>query len=970
MKIIFHPSFDNGYYVDLSKGSIKTLGTKIIGMAGLLEHLSLHNGLSGRYVSDGERAAAYLSHVSTCAEGTMIEDSFKNDALGVTKCLLHWRDLLIMSGWKTSQNGDKNTPKLNLLSQIETSWKAQVKGTADRWLELAELAKRKSLVDESDVIECRCSKDALPRLVQDVLISCKATFMENASDVHISETSNIRVEHYTDLSDAYRYVAAHMENYEQTVIINRDNVSLNHILFSWGRPLVGATIQESNPQILQLFKLAMAVFSRPLNIQNILSYLQLPVGPVPRKLRSALAKVLITDGGFGNIDWNDLTDDKAQKIREAGITTKWDLAIYNYINEEEEKEEVEEEVEKEVKEEVEEEVEEEVKKEVEEKEAKGKHLTKVERESKTTLLKYITDPSIVQNKPIPTSILRDYIGSINQWASPIANDENNKDEMLKSQLSTVVTYFKQLSDALAGITDIFYQDLEKHVRTIYQPTTITQAHAQVGSLRVISSCTQLLDTPDNLVWLDCCGADEIIDQYEFLSSSERAWLNSQEGIDIPRLQDILAMNRKEMIMSLSKITGDITLVTSDYHHHQKMAEHPIVAELKMQRGDSLQIEEGPIVPPLSEKKDIHKIEPKLQYELGKIKYAGRNESNTSIDTLINYPFDYTAHYVADLGKSSQNELGSIQKITGLVAHSFIESLMDSVAEPKSLRVDSMAELLRNEYDSRLENAIMTTGLSLLLKENEVEYNILRYLLKSSIEVLIIIMKHHQLVPLGCEMKYIEPLDSPIDKFNARIDMELEDAQGKAVIFDFKWTYSSYYGDKIKDGKAIQLELYRQELQQQGKEVAAVGYYLLPKCLLETSDYPTLKDDKGRKIISYIEPPQDADLFTQIKNSVEERMNEILTGNIEEGEGMDIKCLPYSQKLLERKEILIVGTIKRDRRTNANPNPPIKEIHKESNKVFTNKPESRFFKKYIEFEDSNSPLNEKPTTYPLLKGRLK
>lgn len=959
MKILFHPSFDNGYYIDLSKGGIKTLGTKIVGMAGLLEHLSLHNGLSGHYVSDGERAAAYLSHVSTCAKDTMIEDSFKNDALGVAKCLLRWRDLLIMAGWKPFQNGNDNTPKLSLLSQIETSWKAQVKGTADRWLELAELAQKITLVNESDVIECKCMKEALPRLVQDVLVSCKASFLKSVNDVYLPETANIKVKHYTDLSDAYRYVAAHMQDYEKAVIINRDNVSLNHILFSWGKPLTGATIQESNPLTLQLFKLAMAVFSRPLNIQNILSYLQLPVGPVPRKLRSALAKVLITDGGFGNIDWNDLTDDKAQKIREAGITTKWDLAIYNYINEEEEKEEVEEEVEKEVEEEVEEE------------EAKGKHLTKVERESKTTLLKYITDPSFVKNEPISTSILRDYIGSINKWASPIANNEEEKDEMLKSQLSTVVSYFKQLSDALDGITDISYQDLEKHVRTIYQPTTITQARAQVGSLRVISSCTQILDTPDNLVWLDCCGADEIIDQYEFLSSSERTWLNSQEGIDIPRLQDILAINRKEMIMSLSKITGNITLVTADYHHNQKMAEHPIVAELKMQRGNGLEIEEGSIDLPLSENMDIHKIEPKLQYILGEIKYTGRDESNTSIDTLINYPFDYTAHYVADLGETSKNELGSIQKITGLVAHNFIESLMNSVAElPKNSRVDSMSELLHNEFNSRLENAIMTTGLSLMLKENEVEYNNLRYQLKRSVEVLITIMKKMLLVPMGCEIKYTKSLGSPINKFNARIDMELEDAQGKAVIFDFKWTYSDYYGKKIKDGNAIQLELYRKELELQGKEVGAVGYYLLPKCLLETPNYPTLKDDNGKVIISHIEPPHDANLFTQIKNSVEQRLNEMHTGNIEEGEGMDIKGLSYSQKLLEGKEMLIVGTPKRERKTKANPNPLVKEIWKESNKVFTNKPESRFFKKYTEFEDSNTPLNEKPTTYPLLKGRLK
>lgn len=128
MKILFHPSYDSGYYINVSKVSHNILGTKIVGIMGLLDHLSLHNGLSGRFASDGERASAFLAHVGKNAKGSMIETSFKNDALGVAKCLLHWRDVLIMSGWRPNQSGDDSTPKLQLLCQIEESWRAQLKG--------------------------------------------------------------------------------------------------------------------------------------------------------------------------------------------------------------------------------------------------------------------------------------------------------------------------------------------------------------------------------------------------------------------------------------------------------------------------------------------------------------------------------------------------------------------------------------------------------------------------------------------------------------------------------------------------------------------------------------------------------------------------------------------------------------------------------------------------------------------------
>ena len=928
MKILFHPSFDNGCYVKLDESKSNTLGTKAVGLAGLLDHLSLHNGLSGRFPSDGERASAYLSHVSKCAGGTMIAASFKNDPLGVAKCLLHWRDALIMCGWTPGQSGNVYTPKLQLLSQIETSWKAQEKGSADRWLELVSLAKKQPLIDGTDSIECSCAKESLPYLVQQVLTACKATFVEYPGSVQIPDETQIEVVQYNDLLDAYKQVASHDEYYKEYVIINRDNVSLNHILFSWGKPLVGATIEESNPLTLQLFKLAMSVFSRPLNIQNLVSYLQLPVGPVPGKLRYALANILIAEGGFGDIDWNDIDEDKAKELQKAKVSSKWDLAIYNYIHDDEDK-----------------------------------TSTPVQRSSKTNLLRYITDPTI-DGKNIPTDVLKKYIGNINQWASAMANNEDVEDEMLKSQLSTVVSYFKQLANTLCNTDTISYLDLEKHVRTIYQPISMTQAFAQVGPLHVVNSITQLLDSPQNLLWLDCCGADEKTDQYEFLNSAEKDWLNSQEGILIPRLKDLLELDRKEMITILSAIKGKIKLVTSNYHHNQKMAEHPLVAELKMQRGDKLSITEGSLSLDLTPENDIVKLEPQLQYELGKICLPGRSESNTSIDTLINYPFDYTAHYVARLGEPSDKELASLQKIIGLVAHSFIENL---VASAKS-DLTKMKELLASEYDMRFKEAVETKGLILLLKENQVDYNNLHFLLRRSMEVLIHIMEQKNLTPVGCELKHTEPLGE-IGDFNARIDMELQDENGNAVIFDFKWSYSKYYGDKIKDGKAIQLELYKKELEEEGKQVSAVGYYLMPKCVLETPDYKTLKDADGKIIISHIDAPADLNLFEQIKNSVNQRREEIQAGTIEEGEGMDIIDLPYSKALLDGGNLMEVGTRKKPRKTKDNPDPKEKII-KESNKVFTNKPESRFKRSFKEFENKNAPLNEQTTTYPLLKGRLK
>ena len=954
MKIIFHPSFDNGYYMDRKKGS-DILGTKVVGTAGLLDILSLHNGLSGRFAPDGERAAAYLSEVEKCMGGSWIEESFKNDRLGVAKRLLEWRDALMMTGWAPEMEGTEQTPKLQLLSRIEFYWKAKMKGSADRWLELARRSAVQPIIREGDTIECTCAKGQLPLLVEKVLEACDAKFVEYLDDVRIPDGLKVEVLHYNDLLDAYRQVASGKLN--DGVIINRDNVSLNHILVSWNRPLLDATIPDTNPLSLQMFKLAPAVFSRPLNIQNLLSYFQLPVGPIPRRLRMALANILVSDGGFGEIDWNDdkLSVEKAQKLKDDNISSKWAKAIWEYVEDED-----------------------------------GiSTLPRVKRESKISFLRPVTDSTLSPEGVIPVQTIRDYIGTINQWAAQVAYSEKKddgdegddgdedvledvvQDEVLKSQLGTVISYFKQLLGTLDGKDGITYQELEKSINTIYQPTTIVQARAQVGSLRVIGGYEQLLDAPESLVWLDCCGAEIMSDRYDFLNAQERAWLNGQDGICVPRLQDILDLNRKEMITSLSRVKGGITLVAADYHHNIKMSEHPFLAELKMQRGDKLDIREGSTDLPLKEGKPILKVEPKLEFDLGPIPYAMRSESNTSIDTLINYPFDYTVHYIAKLGEPSKKELGSINRVTGLVAHLFIQNLINDV---KGLSGSScwegISHLLDTEFDGRLDKAVQSTGLALLLKENEVEYNNLPFLLERSVRTLVKIMEHERLTPVGCELKYDKPVFSDDSEFNARIDMELKDRGGDTVIFDFKWTYSSYYGEKIENGTAIQLELYRRELEKQGRTVKGVGYYLLPKCVLETSDFDTFKDASTNEIIiHHIDPVSETGLFNRIQESVFERKKEIAKGQIEEGEMMDIMDLTYSKALLRGANLLPVGSLKRERKTKDNPNPSVKSIDKDSQMVFVNKPESRFQKQLLDFDGKVSP-QEKPTTYPLMKGRLK
>lgn len=924
MKIIFNPAFDSGYYVDLSKSRFSCIGTKIVGLSGLLEVLSLRNGLTGRYMSDGERMSAYLSCVQNCANGTFVANSFKTDKLGVTKQLLQWRDKLIMAGWKCNIYKQDETLKLQLLSEIEKEWKAKLKGDADRWSELASLSEKQQLIAENDEVQCTCAKEQLPLLVQKILVSCNATFQDYPENLDISK-KNIKVIHYNDLNDVYRHIAYNTNYYADSLLINRDNVSLNHALLSCGSPLQDATIQDSNPLTLQLFKLAMSAFSRPINIKNIVSYLQLPLSPIPSRLSYKLANILISSGGFGDINLEKLNEDQINEYKSNDITNKWEQTIYDYIHQDTDKTE------------------------------------KKKREKKAGILKYITDNSIYENSNIKIDSLTQYITTITKWASNVINAKDEPiEDVVASQLFTVMSYFKQLTDSLQDMTEIPFEELEKRIRIIYQPISITQARAQVGALNIVTNYSQIIDSPKSLVWLDCCEADNQNDAYDFLSAKERSWLNAQDGVCVPSFSQILYLNRKEMISQISKIDGEIILITSDYHHNKKMTEHPLIAELKMLKGDSFKIEEGCTSIPRSEdEQEVKKIEPKLQYNLGKIDYNGRTESNTSIDTLINYPFDYVVNYIARLSDANNTDFQSMNLIKGNVAHHFIQNLV----EDAKFEVDTMQSLLDVDFDSRIMKSIAIYGLELLLKENGVDFANFKYLLKRSVGTLITIMKNKGLKPVGCEQTFNEGIGE-IENFTSRIDLILKDKDDNRIVFDFKWSYAKKYQEQIENGIAIQLELYRQELTKNKYNVVAVGFYLMPKCVLVTSDYDTLEVE-GNTIIQHFDSPKDSCLFDQIQKSIEQRRNEISQGLIEEGEGMDIKDLPYITAIAEGKDLLTVGNFKIDKKSNT-----IKSSIKDSKMVYTNTPESRFEHNKREWDNDNTPLNEKPTTNPLLKGRLK
>ena len=911
MKIYYSIHYDAGAYLG---DRHQMLGEAYLGNMGLLSQLEMRAGCASLPMSDMEREAEYLNALKPCIGGTLFANAFKVDELGVARKLLGWRDGLMMAGWDM-QMFDGISPKLQVLAEAEKRFVCP--GNADRWRKVKEAYEALTCVEQIDEVVVACSWIEVPTLVQQTLerlatLGVTLTKQAEPEDAKI-DLCRVKIVAFHQLIEAYEWFAT-SELPEGTVVVNRDNVLLNHVLFTWDKPLTQATLRESNPQLLQLFKLGVSIFSRPINMQNLLSYLLLPKSPIPKGLRRQLAQLLLEAGGFGETD--------------ASGKDKWTQIIDNHVFENKDG--------------------------VATPQAKAKKMPFLEPIRKD------------YSQGIPKADLLAFVDALRQWIRGHFADDTMGDDVM-AQYRELLGQLAAFDTALKGMGSFLQsKDVEQLVQRLYRPMNYTCTRAEVMSAQVVSDVRALAATPKRLLWLDCQEADVEGNAYDFLSDSETTALRAI-GVAVPDHGKHLRVARLERMAAMQGVE-EIVLVASAYHGTSRLCEHPIIAEVttlykQAHNGEPM---------PLTDKDtvfahqtltihtgNVETFAPQAYYDLEGIQWQGRTESNHSIDTLINYPFDYVVNYIARLWEPQDNQLHNTHITQGLVAHHFFEHIIcDSMNGAGTMR-----HLLNNGFDQRLESAIDATGLSLRLPENASMLDAFRPQVKESMGALIDIIEKEGLTPVGCEIVLPQSggtLSLPaIGDFGARIDFLLTDENGDYVIFDFKWSHSKKYATMLEKNLSIQLELYRQtvEAAYPGKKVAGVGYFLMPRQQLVTTDFQEIP---GSQLIKQLNPVT-TNLKEQIQRSFEFRMKEIQCGHIEEGEMQDLKDY-------------VDGYVAKTGDLNLCPIAEVQTSGRGDGKVVVaaTKPSQLIYKstKKATFEEKSPEPAEVATTHPILKGRLK
>ena len=357
---------------------------------------------------------------------------------------------------------------------------------------------------------------------------------------------------------------------------------------------------------------------------------------------------------------------------------------------------------------------------------------------------------------------------------------------------------------------------------------------RVGCPHPVATIFDQKGIPDQLVWLDCAGNGLTYDPYAFLSSEER------DALRIIDMETRSAMQMKWLYTTLNRIK-DWILIAPKYHLGESLGEHPIITSLKQNKMfyDDACAEGQKIILPTTKPAEVVKLNPIGEININPdvlSKILKPSDSYSSIDTLVNAPFDYVMENMGGLSAPENDKEPNENLMKGKIAHKVVELLVNK-CDTEAYSIDEIQSRFEKEYDKLFEQAMdaeKECAAFLNLPENVNMLAVFKEELYQSITKLFGIISNHGLNPVRCEYEVTAKFD-PFDNPHGYVDMLLEDQNCNLVIIDLKWSTRDVFEKGINNGEAYQLYMYKHAVEKQmaPKKVAWYAYYLFPKMELYT-----------------------------------------------------------------------------------------------------------------------------------------
>ena len=870
MKLFYNPAFTGSAYVDFKKSPV-FFDSKIVNTAGLCNVIRLHAGICCDVADYGTRFVHYYAAMKKYMAKnpkSVMAASFEVDQLNTAKKCLEWRDTLAAGGW--TKNAPAPTKRMEALCGIEEYFTDKSDGEA--LLELIAQVEGGCPLPQMEIVvpeyyedfapaEVRLLKALIERSVNFTAVKANLpdnnigkvySILEGKAGVELDPTDDsFEIWNFAERDDAIKYLSL-MDSNDFDVWINSENKEFDNWQKLEGKRLSGSEI-SGIPHTAQLLNIALTIFERPLNVKNIVEWLNTSPNPLAPGFRKWLARRICESGGYYN--------ETCRSFIEKSLTEYPDNA-----------------------------------------------------EKIQKFLPDINSP-IFDEGEVEVEEVREFVKNLRNWCLQRLS-QNKEGDPAVNQLNFVVAQANNLLllfDELGSDT-IPYENITRITSAFTINQTMTQYEAQAGSKKVITSYADFCDCADKTVWCDFynCGDSGRL-TYSFLVPAEQKafkndlqlWNTDRERAYLKNLllTPFINTRRKLVLVTLDKIgveaapKSPLFIQLEKYfankekpNEFEKNKLYPFVKQMKLD--DTLFKEAHPV---------DNRMKSKQQYvQIKNTDYIKDNwpdhQSSSNLEKLIPWPLEYVINTFAGFTANAVDSLSDVFTVKGNVAHKIIQILFGPA---EGVAQSGTPDYIKNQIDGRFEKVfeetIQAEGAVLLTKDNKSELRQYKKDLKKCLDQLLKGIAANNLVVVSCEKKlgYLKENGEIIRHgkigildIKAFVDMILKDKDDNYYIFDFKWSSVKKYAKKLKENKSVQLTLYKELV----KNVKGVSYFIMPDA--KFLSYSRLEGDIDLQQI-YIEPERKAsNLLKEIQNTYKFRKEQIFDGKLEETSNWDQGSMEY------------------------------------------------------------------------------
>jgi len=729
--------------------------------------------------------------------GAFYQASFLADPFAVAEELLSRRDELLLAGWDFLQ--DDHTPeRLAVLTRLKARETGLAPGFADRFDRVYQALGRRRL--PVSAVEVQLPADLLPPVWQRLMrklqgLGVAVTYGENPAPCAPADSDLgrfqrllcgtppttpltgdgsliwIRGKRDTDLA---AFIAAWLRKHPEkqpTLLLAGPARSLDNALVLEGLPSLGLQSISLARPALQALKLVPVFLWEPLDPYKVMEFLSLSLKPLDEELALHIARQMAQTPGVFSESWQQMLGQCFATLEAEGGDVQAARAAYRFWFERK---------------------------------------------------RYDSQGSVP--KPEAIAIFK----YLSEWAySLLRNGEGAASlGILGAQAARIVELLEALPEhALTRL------QLERIVRTIYEPAPIQLRPREAGSLPIASPPAALYESTDELLWWHFAQTEP---DYFFSrwSKKERLWLqNHGVETDTPDFQNrLLVWQRKLPVFQTQK---RLLLVQPTLVEGKEAQPHPLLADLEAGFGkpDAIHYDmdtgtglAAPFLHPLPDFQHlpIHvlgkpnafiKAPPHAKLDLREA------ESFSSLQTLLYYPYQWVFRHKLQLRQSDILSILDEGPLYGNLAHRYFELLLQhpelsnwSASDIEAFIDQLTPDLLRKE------------GATLLLYGREPEQvRLVRKVKRAAVRLIDLIQRNGWSV--SATEKNLEGQFSN-RTLKARADLLLE-RPGELAVLDLKWSGAHYREALIRNEEDLQLALYTFLLQDAQLTVHS-AYYILER----------------------------------------------------------------------------------------------------------------------------------------------